>query len=155
VIKYSTFNLKMLCNDSYNNPSQTNAINDLVGQAYSIKERFKMGGIGSPKMEIVSSSATIHSLLVLDHNTNYSTIATHHDMLRKKLEDPHNGLQGFTELVELFNEANGTQVPYKTMNGYVKRHFGASVKIARKSHVKKDPEKVAAFKKTSSGTARS
>jgi hypothetical protein len=33
-----------------------------------------MGGIGSPKLEIVSSSATIHSLLVLDHNTNYSSI---------------------------------------------------------------------------------
>lgn len=95
---------------------------------------------------------------LLEHNymgNRSSTIATHHDMLRKKLEDPHNGLQGFMELVEWFNEANGTQVPYKTMNGYVKRHFGASVKTARKSHVKKDPEKVAAFKKTSSGTARS
>lgn len=64
----------MLCNDSYNNPGQTNTINDLVGEAYSIKERFKMGGIGSPKLEIVSSSTTIHSLLVLDHNTNYSSI---------------------------------------------------------------------------------
>ncbi len=64
----------MLCNDSYNNPSQTKTINEMVGTPYSIRERFKMGGIGSPKMEIVSSSATIYSLLSLDHNTNYSSI---------------------------------------------------------------------------------
>jgi carbamoylphosphate synthase large subunit len=50
----------MLCNDSYNNPSQTKTINEMVGTPYSIRERFKMGGIGSPKMEIVSSSATIY-----------------------------------------------------------------------------------------------
>jgi hypothetical protein len=41
------------------------------------------------------------------------------------------------------------------MNKYVKRNFGAQCKVARKSHVKKDPDAVAAFKKTSGDSARS
>ena len=82
-----------------------------------------------------------------------SDIAPYHEMLGAKLKDPGNGIQGFGELLEWFNGENGTDIPYSTLNSYVKRHFGASVKTARKSHIKKDMEKVAAFKKTSRGTA--
>lgn len=82
-----------------------------------------------------------------------SDIAPYHQMLKAKLEEPANGIQGFVELLEWFNGKNGTDIPYSTLNAYVKRHFGASVKTGRKSHVKKDPEKVAAFKKTLSKTA--
>ena len=81
-----------------------------------------------------------------------SEIAPNHDALREKLEDPYNGIQGFTELLDRFNSEHGTSVNYKALNIYVKRHFGASVKVPRKSHVKKDMEKVAAFKKTSHKT---
>lgn len=64
----------MLLNVSYNNPKQEDKINALVGKSFSFKQRLKMGGIGSPKMEIVSSSITIQNLLSLDHNTNYTSI---------------------------------------------------------------------------------
>lgn len=74
----------------------------------------------------------------------------HRQALREKLHDPGNGLRGFTELVAWFNAEFGQQVRYQTMNQFVKRNFGALCKTARKSHVKKDPEAVAAFKKTSS-----
>ena len=72
--------------------------------------------------------------------------------LREKLNDPANGIRGFTELVAWFNERFDADINYKTLNGYVKRKYGALCKTARKSHVKKDPDALEAFKKTSSLT---
>ncbi len=40
-------------------------------------------------------------------------------------------------------------IKYNTLLKYTTRHFGSKVKVARKSHVKKDEEAVNAFKKTS------
>jgi hypothetical protein len=41
------------------------------------------------------------------------------------------------------------EIKYNTLLKYTNREFGTSVKIARKSHVKKDLEAVSAFNKTS------
>ena len=76
------------------------------------------------------------------------------EALRVKLHEPENGLRGFTELLAWFNEEFNEEVNYSTMNKFVKRNYGARCKVARKSHVKKDPEAVAAFKKTSSSAVR-
>lgn len=76
------------------------------------------------------------------------------EALRQKLHEPGNGLRGFTELLAWFNDQFNEQVQYSTMNKFVKRNYGAQCKVARKSHVKKDPEAVVAFKKTSSSAAR-
>ena len=40
-------------------------------------------------------------------------------------------------------------INYNSLRHYVKRHFGAKLKISRKSHIRKDKEAVIAFKKTS------
>ena len=69
--------------------------------------------------------------------------------LKKKLSNPANGIVGFNELLNWFNATFKTEVNYKTFHGYVVRKFEAKIKVARKSHVKKDPEAVEAFKKTS------
>ena len=69
--------------------------------------------------------------------------------LKKKLSDPANGIVGFSELLNWFNATFKTEINYKTFHGYVVRKFKAKVKVARKSHVKKDPKAVEAFKKTS------
>ena len=79
----------------------------------------------------------------------------HREALREKLHDPQNGLRGFTELLAWFNAEFGAQVKYHAMNKFVKRNYGALCKVARKSHVKKDPEAVGAFKKTSRSNAPS
>jgi len=76
------------------------------------------------------------------------------EALRVKLHEPGNGLRGFTELLAWFNDKFNEEVNYSTMNKFVKRNYGAQCKVARKSHVKKDPEAVAAFKKTSSSAVR-
>lgn len=74
--------------------------------------------------------------------------------LEKKLRDPRNGIQGFVELMNWFEDQFGEPINYKTLNGFVKRKWGAQVKTARKSHVAKDPQAAAAFKKTSHRTVR-
>lgn len=75
-------------------------------------------------------------------------------ILSQKLHDPHNGIVGFVELLDWFNKEYNTEINYKTFHGFVVRKFGAKIKVARKSHVKKDVEAVEAFKKTSMSSAK-
>ena len=64
----------MLKNVSYNNPKQEDEINNFVGKPFSLIERFKMKGIGSGKLLIVSASKEIENLLILDQNINQCNI---------------------------------------------------------------------------------
>ena len=64
----------MLLNISYNEPSKIERIVEAVGKTFPLKERWKLGGIGSSKLIINSSSIDIHNLLVLDQNTNSCNI---------------------------------------------------------------------------------
>ena len=78
-----------------------------------------------------------------------SVISNEHEAeLSKVLHDPHNGFVGFVELLDWFNKKFDANVNYKTFHGFVVRKFQAKVKVARKSHVKKDPEAGEVFKKT-------
>lgn len=69
--------------------------------------------------------------------------------LKEKLNDSHNAIVGFVELMEWFNNNFNTEINYKTLHGFVVRKFKAKIKTARKSHVKKDEQAIEAFKKTS------
>ena len=69
--------------------------------------------------------------------------------LKIKLSDASNGIVGFNELLDWYNRRFKTEINYKTFHGFVVRKFNAKIKVARKSHVKKDPVAVEAFKKTS------
>lgn len=64
----------MLLNVSYNNKEITDQINTEVGPPFTLKDRWKMGGIGSPKLEITKSSDAIRNLLILDNNRNTCNI---------------------------------------------------------------------------------
>lgn len=74
--------------------------------------------------------------------------------LKEQLENPHNGMVGFIELLDWFNQTFETNINYKTFHGFVVRKFNAKIKVARKSHVKKDAQAVEAFKKTSNKSAK-
>lgn len=69
--------------------------------------------------------------------------------LKAKLSDASNGIVGFNELLDWFNKSFKTAINYKTFHGFVVRRFKAKIKVARKSHIKKDPAAIEAFKKTS------
>lgn len=60
----------MLLNVSYNEPEVREKIETAVGKPFTLKERWAMGGIGSSKLVISSTSIDIHNLLILDNNRN-------------------------------------------------------------------------------------
>lgn len=72
-----------------------------------------------------------------------------HKAMEKKLKDPKNGIRGYVELVDWLNTKFNKDFKYITVLKYATRHFGSKIKVARKSHVKKDKELVEAFKKSS------
>lgn len=72
-----------------------------------------------------------------------------HNKIALKLNDPTNGIRGYVELLDWVNKELCKDIKYITLVKYIQRHFGTKIKVARKSHVKKDDEAVAIFKKTS------
>lgn len=64
----------MLLNISYNRPAISEKINKEVGKPFTLIERVKLNGSGSPKLHITSSSIDIHNLLVLDNNSNVCNV---------------------------------------------------------------------------------
>ena len=64
----------MLVNVSYNNKEITQKIDQEVGKPFTLKERWSMGGIGSPKLTIKAASTEIRNLLILDNNLDTCNI---------------------------------------------------------------------------------
>lgn len=73
-----------------------------------------------------------------------------HQGIEKKLNSSTNPIRSYTELMQWIEDNFGQSVYYTTLNGYVKRKFGAKLKVARKSHIHKDEKAVAEFKKNGS-----
>ena len=92
----------MLANVSYNNKAQRESIDMLVGKPFTLVNRLKLGGVGSPKLHVVSSSKEIDSLFVLDHNDNTCNIE-----LR-----PNGIILRFRSLLETY----GLIIPYYKLN---------------------------------------
>ncbi len=64
----------MLVNISYNQPALKEKIILKVGKPFTLMERVKLKGSGSPKLHITSTSIDIHNLLILDSNSNVCNI---------------------------------------------------------------------------------
>lgn len=64
----------MLVNVSYNNKEITKKVDEAVGKPFTLKERWAMKGIGSPKLFITETSVEINNLLLLDNNTSSCNI---------------------------------------------------------------------------------
>lgn len=71
-----------------------------------------------------------------------------HQALHDLLHNPSNNITGFTELKEWVRKEFNKDVKYNTLLKYCILNFGAKTKVARKSHINKDEEAVASFKKT-------
>jgi len=77
-----------------------------------------------------------------------------HLKIEKKLNDPKNGIRGYIELLAWVTVHFSKDIKYITLLKYTERHFGTKIKVARKSHVKKDESAIATFKKTSEKNAK-
>ena len=71
--------------------------------------------------------------------------AEEHAAIGAKLNDPHNGLQGYMELKHWYVSTYSKEIKYNTLLKYCVRHFKSSCKVARKSHIKKDAGQVEHF----------
>ena len=97
--------------------------------SYGIGSLLKHGRVGGFKKSLISKEE--------------------HKQIEKLMKNPKNGIRGYTELLEWINKEFSKDMKYITVLKYAQRHFGTKIKIARKSHVKKDEEMAEAFKKTS------
>jgi transposase len=77
-----------------------------------------------------------------------------HEQIRVKLNNPQGAFTSFKDLQYWVDSHFVKGVNYNSLRHYVKKHFGAKLKVARKSHVKKDKEAVQIFKKTSDKSAK-
>jgi len=64
----------MLLNVSYSNKEFTRRIDEAVGKPFTLKERWAMGGIGSPRLFITETSVEIRNLLILDNNRDQCNV---------------------------------------------------------------------------------
>lgn len=64
----------MLVNISYSNKEITRKVNAEVGKPFTLKQRWAIGGIGSPKLHITGASVEIRNLLILDNNMDSCNI---------------------------------------------------------------------------------
>lgn len=82
----------MLVNVSYNDKKIREKIDTEVGKPFTLKERIKLGGIGSPKLEITEASVEIRNLLILDNNADCCNIEMR----------PNGVILGFRSLLESY-----------------------------------------------------
>lgn len=94
----------MLLNVSYSDKNISKKIDDAVGKPIPLKERWALGGIGSPKLHITEASVEINNLLILDNNLNTCNIE-----LR-----PKGIIVGFRSRLESY----GLIIPYYKLNVY-------------------------------------
>lgn len=67
--------------------------------------------------------------------------------LTSRLNDPKKGFRSFVEIQQWLLKEFTIDMGYHAVNKYVKRKFGARLKVSRKSHVQKSPADEAVFKK--------
>ncbi len=67
--------------------------------------------------------------------------------IEMKLSDPKDAFTSFGQAQDWLKQELGIEKQYHAVNKYLKRNFGAKLKVGRKSHVKKDEAAVAVFKK--------
>ncbi|TDS16597.1 hypothetical protein DFQ03_1078 [Maribacter caenipelagi] len=94
----------MLVNVSYNNKSVSKKIDSEVGKPFTLKERWALGGIGSPKLIITETSIDIRNLLILDNNRNTCNIEMR----------PKGIIVGFRSLLESY----ALVIPYYKLSIY-------------------------------------
>lgn len=94
----------MLLNVSYNNKAVTKKIEEEVGKPFTLKERWAMNGIGSPKLIITETSIEIRNLLILDSNWDVCNIEMR----------PNGIIIGFRSLLETY----ALIIPYYKLSIY-------------------------------------
>ena len=120
---------------------------DIVALRLGLGKRSISRWLNSYKLEGLENLLKIKS-----GGKRHSTITSEmHELLKEKLHDSFNPLQGYKDAVLWLEKTHGTRVPYTTLYSYLKRNFGSKLKTPRKSHYKKSEAAIEVFKKTAEG----
>ena len=68
--------------------------------------------------------------------------------LQQKLSNPKGGFTSYKEAMDWINRSFGLEMEYHAVNKYLKRNFKTKLKVGRKTHINKDDNAAALFKKT-------
>ena len=99
------------------------------------KQRYERGGLEA----LLSDLRGGYKKSVIDEPTDKAILA--------KLSDVYNSPRSYKELQQWVSENYVRDINYHTLNKHVKKKHGARIKVARKTHVRKDEQAVATFKK--------
>lgn len=77
-----------------------------------------------------------------------------HKKIAIKLSAPEAAFSSYKQLQAWVDKNFIVGINYNSLRHYVKRHFGAKLKVPRKSHINKDKEASITFKKTSSDSVK-
>ena len=69
------------------------------------------------------------------------------EKLAKRLNNPKEGFRSYIEIQQWLQQEFNIEMEYHVVNKFVKRRYGASLKVSRKSHVLKSPTGEVVFKK--------
>ena len=162
VIKESVQELKQLLNNqSITIASRLRMLITLKnneGESLSKRKLGKLLGVSSSSIQIwrkLYEQGGL-SLLLEDKRIGFKPSIINkeeHEKIKEKLNNPTNGLRGYVELQDWISQEFGKSIKYNTLLKYCGKHFGSKSKVARKSHVKKDPQAVEDLKKTSDKSA--
>lgn len=70
------------------------------------------------------------------------------EKILNKLSDPNGCIKGYKELLQWVEQEFDKKVKYNSLMVFCRKQYGTKIKVARRSHINKDEEKVEAFKKT-------
>jgi len=74
--------------------------------------------------------------------------------IRAKLQDPFTDITSYVELTQWASFQFQKDIPYHVVYNYCRKHLDGRLKVARKSHHKKDEQAIEAFKKTAKHNKR-
>ena len=113
------------------------------------------------KSETSLSKTELASLIGVNHNSvqkkgNRPSVVSGelHEQIKLRLYNPKEAFRSYKELQQWIDAHFIKGINYFTVNSYVKRHFGAKLKVARKSHINKVEEDSIGFKKTFKKSAK-
>ena len=67
--------------------------------------------------------------------------------IKVKLADPTGNITSYKDLQQWVEDTLGKHINYQPLRLHVKNHYGAKLKVARKSHIAKDIAAIETFKK--------
>ena len=116
----------------------------------SLAEKIGVAPASVQTWRLIYAKAGIDGLLKDDRGGYKPSLITKaaHKKIELKLNSPEAAFSSYKQLHDWVTKEFTKEMKYNSLRHYVKRNFGAKLKVPRKSHIKKDKEAVDAFKKT-------